>query len=126
MRRNTSKQANTTALASAVLILTLACAPAQPKNEPLPAGDPSVAGQITAASPTSMQVEENPADSSGSAKAVVHITDDTKILLRDGTRLNASDLQVGRRARVWFIGPVLESYPVQATAEFVVLENDSG
>ncbi len=59
-------------------------------------------------------------------RAVVNITDQTRILKQEGEeRVPAAveDLEVGQRVEAEFTGPVLESYPVQATAsEIVILE----
>ena len=60
-------------------------------------------------------------------KASVGITDETEFFrIVDGERKTASfaDLKPGQRVEAKFTGPVLESYPVQATAaEIVVLEH---
>jgi hypothetical protein len=56
-----------------------------------------------------------------SDKAMVAFTGDTQIA-RAGRRIPPSDLEVGMRVRVWFEGPVAESYPVQGTASFIEVE----
>src|SRR5262245_41483966 len=59
-------------------------------------------------------------------KASVRVTDKTRITLRFGPEKKNwgfEDLKKGRKVQIIFIGPVAESYPVQATAkEIVVLE----
>lgn len=63
---------------------------------------------------------EGPAQPSGavSDKASVTVTEQTSIA-RAGRWVPAEELAVGQSVRVWFTGPVAESYPVQGTAEFV-------
>jgi hypothetical protein len=56
-----------------------------------------------------------------SDKASVTISDETTIV-RDGVAIGADDLAVGMTVRVWFEGPVAESYPVQGTASFIEVE----
>ncbi len=59
-------------------------------------------------------------------RAVVTITEQTRILKQEGQErvpATAEELKVGQRVEADFTGPVLESYPVQATAsEIVILE----
>ena len=69
-----------------------------------------------------IQVEENPDEPSGSAKAVVGVTGARIYRRADGAQLASSALTVGSRVTVWFRGPVRESYPVQADAGVVALE----
>jgi hypothetical protein len=55
----------------------------------------------------------------------VSLTDETFIVDRTGTERRPGewdDLAVGQRVQVWFSGPVAESFPMQATAERVVIE----
>jgi hypothetical protein len=82
-----------------------------------PLGEPSLTGLITNAGGDRILVEENPQDTAGSAKAAVRISEQTEILYSSGARASRNDLRVGERVRVWFTGPVAQSYPVQATAE---------
>lgn len=60
-------------------------------------------------------------------RASVTVKEETRIYLEaDGRRseVEFNDLSVGQRVEVVFTGPVMESYPVQATAgEITVLEN---
>lgn len=83
---------------------------------------PSIIGEVTAIVLPAIRVEENPADSSGSAKASVRVADGTHVLRRDGTVVGTAELRVGQRVKVWFTGPVAQSYPVQATARVIVIE----
>ncbi|HEX5831905.1 MAG TPA: DUF3221 domain-containing protein [Gemmatimonadaceae bacterium] len=117
-------------LASAALLITGgACSP-QPSGSDSAMADirhtlattPSIAGTITERVGDRVRVEEQPSEASGSAKALVRLTIETRILAPDGSALSADELREGRRVRVWFTGPVAESYPVQATAGTVVVE----
>jgi hypothetical protein len=116
--------------AGVVVILLTACGP----SEMPPTGQPSITGVITSAERVSggndviarIVVEENPAESAGSAKASVRLTRHTRIVAHErvSTESNPLDaLVTGARVSVWFTGPVAESYPVQATADVVVLEH---
>ena len=69
-------------------------------------------------------IEERPGQPAGSAKAWVTVRMDTPVLTRSGSRsdLPWDALVPGARVRVWFDGPVRESYPLQAEARVVVLE----
>ena len=105
--------------------LIAACTPSASR---LPAGGPSIEGRVTAVDRAgegtgSIRVEANPADSSGSDKAVVRITQGTEVVRGDATRADFSALSNGQWVRVWFIGPVRESYPVQADAARVQIDS---
>ena len=57
-------------------------------------------------------------------KAVVAVTEETEILLRGPggeEKATFDDLRVGQRVEATFVGPVAESYPVQATAGRIVI-----
>jgi hypothetical protein len=103
--------------------LIAACAP----STRAPAGPPSIEGRVTAVDRAgerigSIRVEANPSDSAGSDKAVVRITQGTTIVRGDsGADFNV--LSRGQWVRVWFTGPVRESYPVQADAARVQIDS---
>ena len=89
----------------------------------LPADPPSLRGEITRIEEDGrLRVEEEPEEEAGSAKAIVRLVPDALILKSNGTSADASQLEVGSQVAVWFTGPVMESYPVQAAASVVVLE----
>ncbi len=83
---------------------------------------PSIAGQITAIALPMMVVEENPAEPHGSLKASARTTVNTQVLRLDKGAASITDLRVGQKVRVWFVGPVMESYPMQGTAGTIVIE----
>lgn len=108
--------------------LTLAaCSP--PDSDPLPPDitrtQPSIIGKITSVALPVILVEENPAEKHGSDKAAIGLTDRTKVLRQGGDRVGINELSVGQRVKVWFIGPVMESYPAQAKAGVIIIESDS-
>ena len=117
-------------LAGAVVAAVAACAqPAASEDPPaaaaaagIPAEPPSIRGVITAVHDDRLRIEANPAEAWGSDKAMVRLTAGTRILRRDGGTATRADLTAGRPASAWFTGPVLESYPVQATASAILLE----
>lgn len=89
----------------------------------LPADPPSLRGEITQVEEDGrLRVEEEPEEEAGSAKAIVRLIPDALILTSNGSSADAWELRVGSRVAVWFTGPVMESYPVQASASVVVLE----
>jgi hypothetical protein len=57
-------------------------------------------------------------------KYVVTVKKDTAIFRQDGSDLRKaafSDLAAKQWVKIWFTGPVLESWPMQATAQQVVI-----
>ncbi|PKQ38276.1 MAG: hypothetical protein CVT59_03365 [Actinobacteria bacterium HGW-Actinobacteria-1] len=111
-------------LVSAALLLT-ACflMPSPPDTEP------SIRGTITsitldASGLGTLLVEAPAGEGLAYDKASVAIVDKTQVLLKgaDGWgRFSASDLKKGDTVEVWFTGAVAESYPVQATADTLVV-----
>lgn len=89
---------------------------------PSPCTPPSIIGQTTAIALPMIVVEEKPTEPHGSAKARVRITDGTKVLRRGEGVVSAAELRVGQQVKVWFTGPVMESYPLQATAGVIIIE----
>lgn len=97
----------------------------------LPERQPDVTGVITQVSAAqgpeaigTLRVEENPADSSGSAKYVLTLTHETMLVVRPGElteEIGFGDMVVGQRVQAWITGPVRESYPMQATASHVLV-----
>lgn len=61
---------------------------------------------------------------SASDKAWVTVRRDTPVLNASGTTVASpwTALMPGARVRVWFVGPVRESYPLQADAKLVVID----
>jgi hypothetical protein len=88
----------------------------------LPDEPPSIIGVITAIDAGRVRIEEDPAQSFGSAKAVVRLNVMTRIEGPNGAVWPADSLRVGQRARAWFAGPVAESYPVQTGAAAIAID----
>jgi hypothetical protein len=118
-------------LAGALALLgAVGCSPSsrkddmQGRGDAIPTSSPDIIGTVTATDGERIRVEENPLDRSGSAKASVRLVrGETRILRRSGAGANAEDIRQGSRVAVWFVGPVMESYPVQAKGGVVVIED---
>lgn len=112
-----------------LLLAVFAACSSRSADEAAPATDPDIRGVLTkvnvAVEPRTVLVEEKPEESSGSPKASVRLTPETRILKRAAGEVGPAapeDLAVGQTVSVWFSGPVMESYPVQAAAATLVIE----
>lgn len=111
---------------AAGLTFAAACRKSAPNIPEAPA---SISGRVTSVQRSgerigSVRIEEKPADAAGSAKAIVRITQGTTVLgppPAGSADFNA--LRVGQWVRAWFVGPVRESYPVQANAGTIVIDS---
>jgi hypothetical protein len=108
------------AVLAGVLVLLAACAPTT--RPTLPGGEASFAGRIAARQAETMLVVATTVQPAGSDRASVRLHAGTRVLHASGASATQADLQVGRQVRAWFDGPVMESYPVQATAGVVVID----
>ncbi|HUF28551.1 MAG TPA: DUF3221 domain-containing protein [Gemmatimonadaceae bacterium] len=121
-----------TAATLSLLYLLAACA----TRTALPDRDPAITGFVTEIATHAgaaegvlgeIRVEANPADSAGSPKYVLTITDETVLLLRPDEiteRLPFEQLVVGQRVDAWVTGPVMESYPARARASHVLIHGE--
>lgn len=91
----------------------------------IPRTTPSIIGQVTAIALPTIVVEERPTEPHGSAKARVRITNGTQVLRQGEGVVGTTELRVGQQVKVWFTGPVMESYPLQATAGVIAIEPSS-
>ena len=117
---------------AALLVLVIAGVLAQvliSRADAAPNGPPSIRGTITSVSPLAGQgtvlVEERPQDQAGSAKASVTVHASSRIYrgrVSAATKASFSDLRLGQLVEVWFDGPVLTSYPLQANASVIVIQ----
>ncbi len=112
-------------LLGAVLVLAVACTT---RSTELPSEPASISGRITAVDLEAgrtgvVRVEANPQDSAGSDKAVVRVTGSTTVRAPASPNVEPDGLRVGQWVRVWFTGPVRESYPVQADAGTIVIDS---
>src|SRR5262245_51856604 len=112
-----------------LLLAVFAACSSRSAEEAAPASPPDIRGTLTkvnvSVEPRTVLVEEKPEESAGSPKASVRLTPETRILKRmagEVERAAPQDLAVGQTVSVWFSGPVMESYPIQATAATVVIE----
>ena len=80
-----------------------------------------IAGTVTHIEGDHLRVEATPEEFRGD-KAVIAVTDDTTIRDAAGRTLSLADLRKGQRVRVWFTGAVAKSYPLQATADRIVVD----
>jgi beta-N-acetylhexosaminidase len=90
-----------------------------------PDGPPGITGSVTSLvagdeRPASMLVE-GAAQPAGAAsdKAQVTVNPGTMFFDAAGAPAKAAGIRVGTKVRVWFDGPVAESYPVQGSAQAV-------
>jgi hypothetical protein len=109
-----------------IALLALACSSAT--TQELPKMPASISGQITSVNRAgekigSIRVEAQPGDSAGSDKAVARIGQGTPVFGPGGAAADFDALKVGQWVRVWFTGPVAQSYPVQATASAVAIDS---
>ena len=115
------------ALTSAVSLVVASACGQQPAE--IPRGPASIAGRVTAVQRSgerigSIRVESQPGDSAGSPKAVVRVGQRTGVTGPPGAvAADFNALRVGQWVRVWFTGPVRESYPVQADAQHVAIDS---
>jgi hypothetical protein len=123
------------ALAASLLTLAalaVACGDPADERPAAPSGDPSITGVVTSATPVdggdavgAFLIDQGSGDYD---KASVAVTDDTGWYRRSGDgyeaiqRPAATEL-TGKSVEVQFTGPVAESYPVQATAGWVIVED---
>lgn len=112
-------------LLGAVLVLAVACTT---RSTELPSEPASISGRITAVDLEAgrtgvVRVEADPQDSAGSDKAVVRVTGSTTVRAPASPNVEPDGLRVGQWVRVWFTGPVRESYPVQADAGTIVIDS---
>ena len=116
-----------------MLLGTLACvspgstsnAGSRQRQDVVTSEAPSIQGTVTRKMPDRILIEEEPLDSTGSAKANVRLTSSTRVLRSSGEDSRPDDLRVGQKVSAWFNGPVMQSYPVQATARAVRIESDN-
>jgi beta-N-acetylhexosaminidase len=94
-----------------------------------PTDQPGITGTVTNVvsgdgRPSSLTVESTGTQPPGqiSDKAAVTIPPTTQFFAADGSAAKLADIsaiRLGTRVRVWFSGPIAESYPIQASASAV-------
>ena len=110
-----------------VLFASLACAGlaacADAARTAPPQGVASFAGRIVAVEAQSLLVVAPTVQPAGADRATVRLHAGTRVLTAAGDVASVADLRVGQGVRAWFDGPVMESYPVQATAGAIVIDS---
>ena len=82
-----------------------------------------ITGTITqAGQPWGYRVKGEPGTSYQINEAYFKLVPNTTVRRADGTPGTAADLTVGRAISLWITGPIAESYPVQVTAQLIVLK----
>ena len=119
-----ARQARTAVVVVALLVGAIGCAGAPASA---PSTPPDIAGQVTAVDPSgerigTIRVEASPGERAGSAKAMIRVGTATVVIGPDHRREDFAALAVGQSVRVWFSGPVLESYPVRAGAATIAID----
>jgi hypothetical protein len=76
-------------------------------------------GSITRITEDGRYLVESPAGSAGVGKCVVRLIPETELSSTDGTPVGS--LVPGTEVSVWFTGPVMKSYPAQASAARLVV-----
>jgi beta-N-acetylhexosaminidase len=123
----------TTIILAGLASLLLAAAACDDGGEEEIPEEPSIRGAITNVVAgddgviTSVLVEGKVEPDTVYDKASLRVDEDTEVFRQEGEeRVEASraDLAKGQRVEAWIIGPVAESYPVQAYAGQVVILAD--
>jgi len=111
-----------------IVLAVLLAGCGMPSAATLPDEDPSIEGTIQQSSAIQagrrILVEATPPVAGREPAAHVAVLPSADVLADSaGTvvRASADELVVGTRVRVWFTGPVAESFPVQATAGTVLI-----
>jgi beta-N-acetylhexosaminidase len=115
------------AVVAALAVSLAGCTAAVPSETPGITGDITyLAISTTSTALVSITVEGGVQPTGAvSDKAVVTVTAKTAIFDADGKRARVDALQVGKSVKVWFEGPVAESYPVQGRAAAVQIVGDA-
>ena len=111
---------------SYVLFASLACAGlvacGDAARTSLPASSASFAGRIEGRDGQTLLLVASVVQPVGADRASVRLHPGTRVLHAAGVAASADDLRVGQDVRAWFDGPVMESYPVQATAGTIIID----
>ncbi|MCC6242827.1 MAG: DUF3221 domain-containing protein [Gemmatimonadaceae bacterium] len=128
-----ARRATWATLAVVALAIGVACTDA-PTAASIPAASPGISGRITSIVQTGtfsgrVLVEFAPNQPNTGPKALVTVTGTTTIfVVRQGNSAydpngEFRSLTAGQWVRVWFNGPVAESYPVQGTAGSIAIDS---
>lgn len=94
----------------------------------VPSGPAGITGRVTAVVAAgsytgTIKVEAIPGNPNAGDKAIVTVPTSATILSVQRQDVDFRALSPGQWVRVWFIGPVAESYPVQGRAATVVIDS---
>ncbi|HZY27475.1 MAG TPA: hypothetical protein VFE49_04390 [Jiangellaceae bacterium] len=109
--------------------VTRDCVDADPRADPdtpVSSDDPPVCSDPDTPLLGTVLVEEDPGSASGDTKVSFAIETGTALLERRGETyepVSFADLVVGTTASAWAVGAIMESYPAQATASVIVVED---
>jgi hypothetical protein len=108
--------------------LVLACSEDSNNSPSEPTTPAGITGVITSTFTTGIargviRVEFSPSNANEGPKALVNVTPTTTIFLLNKEEGEFRNLATGIWVRVWFDGPVMESYPVQGTAGTIVIDS---
>ena len=111
-----------------LLVIAAACRGSESRIPDAPA---SITGRVTMVNKTgdggTVRVEANPDSVAGtSAMAVVRVTPTTTVIAPKTGAAAFSALSTGQWVRVWFVGPVRQSQPLQANAGTIVIDSTGG
>jgi hypothetical protein len=107
---------------AAVIVAVSLAACANGARGPMPDGAASFAGRIESSQAGSLLLVAASVQPAGADRAAVRVHAGTRLQFASGQAATPADLQVGRNVRAWFDGPVMESYPVQASAGAIVID----
>ena len=106
-------------IATCVLVACVTPPPATVNSSNVEVSSADMRGSIRALTEDGRYLIESPPGSSGVGKCVVRVTPSSELISVDGTAVEL--LSVGAEVSVWFTGPVMKSYPAQATASRLVV-----
>jgi hypothetical protein len=108
----------------ALALLVLAGCSGAVRDGALPPGAPSFVGRVVAVNLPNVLLVADTTQPAGADRASVRTHAGTHVVYADGRAATPGALRPGQSVRAWFDGPVMESYPVQATAAALVIDEE--
>lgn len=126
-RRRARRGRGLMGVVAAALALGTACGDS-PTGPVFPSDTPYITGRVTSVTTTSdlsvsVRVEANPADQSGSPKAILRVDDFTLVQLPGNIEADYRAVATGQWVRVWTTGAISDSYPAQGIASAVAIDS---
>ena len=110
-----------------LVAIVLAC---KGPSQKIPDAPVSLLGRVTAVQKSgggvgTVNVEAPSVHAVGGTRVVVRVMDSTTVIgaAPDHGKADFNALKTGEWVRVWFVGPVLQSYPMQANAGTIVVDS---